>query len=234
MKSKFFHECEVKYRLDTPAKRKAMERLVRGHGFALENRQLQTDFLPDTADFLCRQHKILLRFRRIISPSASDILLTLKLKGDATTFQEHFELEYLFSKVDKGVLGDINKILKKATGKVLPASMHTHDAKHFQELAMQIKTIFPAHRILLDKKRTTYTKGDCHTLFDTLPEGIGDYLEVEAPSPKKLASLVSELNLDSESIESLDYGEILKRHKQGQPDQEARTGLFSEQERNLW
>lgn len=223
----FFHECEVKYQLPSTEERSAVEQRVQAAGFAFEGTQTETDFLPDTEDFMCREHGILLRFRQILAEAGQDdVLVTVKVKGNATDFQEYYELEYRFSEVDDVVFGQINQILENATGKSLPPSIHEYDATRFNELITQVKSVFPAHRILLAKRRAIYKREDCHALFDTLPEGIGDYLEIEAPTPEKLRLITEELSLNPTNVEPLDYGDILKRHKSGLPDQEARTGLF--------
>jgi len=222
----FFHECEIKYRLPTGRDQRRIEWQAKQLGFVCEGTQVETDFLPDTEDFLCRQNNLLLRFRRFRSGSDGDILLTLKVKGHATTFQEHFELEYKFSLINEKIFNQINDILRQATSRTLPITIHDFDANHFEQLIAEIKTVFPAHRILLEKQRTTYTRKDGHMLFDLLPEGIGHYLEIEASSPEKLKRIVDDLNLTGLYVEPLDNGNILKRHKQGLPDQEARTGIF--------
>src|SRR6185312_11145556 len=123
-KANFFHECEIKYRLATPNDRQRLEKQAKLLGFTCKGTQIETDFLPDTEDFLCRQNNLLLRFRRIFSNDRSDILLTLKVKGRSTVFQENFELEYKFSRINLRVFDQINSILMQATDKTIPVSIH--------------------------------------------------------------------------------------------------------------
>lgn len=224
----FFHECEVKYRVQDADERHAWEELVERRGFTRKDRHLETDFVPDTSDFRCRQAGLLVRFRRVLveRTADNDIILTMKVKGTADEFQEYFELEYPFSNVNESAYTRVNSLLQQTAGVTLPRTIHAYDPAHFEQLLAVVRVVLPAHRILLEKKRTTYVRDDCHVLFDMLPEGIGEYVEVEASSPQKLRLLMRELSLPDDRIEPLDYGAILMRHKSGLPEHEARTGLF--------
>lgn len=231
MTAPFFHECEAKYKIDSQAMRDQIEERIRGCGFVLHDKLLESDIVPDTADFRCREHKLVLRFRHVTSAHDTNVLITLKIRGVATAFQEHFELEYYLSKPDAATFSGINAVLQEKIGLSLPAEINDYTPTQFDALMARIRQIFPAHRIRLEKLRYVYARKDCKALLDTFPEGIGDYLELEAPSPEKLEALVVELGLQHETAEVLDYGQILVHHKAGQPEEEMRTGQFTAAER---
>lgn len=231
MTTPFFHECEAKYKIASQAVRDQMEQRVRACGFTLHDKLFESDIIPDTADFRCREQKLVLRFRRVTSANGTDVLVTLKVRGAATAFQEHFELEYYLSKPDTAIFHEINTVLQERIGLSLPAEVNSYAPAQYDALIARIKQILPAHRIQLEKLRYVYARKDCKALLDTLPEGIGDYLELEAPSPDKLQALVVELGLQQKAAEVLDYGQILVHHKAGQPEQAMRTGQFTAAER---
>lgn len=230
----FFHECEVKFRIPSEHAYEAWERRLRSIGFERTSRQLETDFIPDTADFACRAHGLMLRFRHLeVDDGRQDIILTVKLKGDASSFQERFEYECAFSAIDDAMLARINHLLMAATGRTLPPSLLAYTPDQFDALCSDVRTIFPALRIHMQKKRTTYSYDVYHALFDTLPVGIGDYLELEAPSPEALDMLLRALMIDDDHKTAHDYGEILIAHHADKEGAAQRTGLFLTHERTL-
>lgn len=230
----FFHECEVKYRVPSQARREAWERRLRSIGFTYKGRQLERDFIPDTEDFACRAHGLMLRFRHIQTDDGrQDIVLTTKLEGRAEDFQERFELEYPFSAFNHQLFVHINAMLHKATGKELPLFIHSFAPDQFDNLCKAVATLFPMLRIRMDKKRIIYHYDVYHALFDTLPVGMGEYLELEAPSPASLTLLQRALLIDDDYRTPYDYGELLIRHQPRKTSAAQRTGIFRVKDRSI-
>ncbi len=224
---RMYRECEIKYKIKDEAEKADLKNKIEALGFGFISRNMETDFVPDVEGFLCRKKGILIRFRRVEKEDGEcDTLVTMKIKGEAKTFQEYFELEYAYSAVDREVFEKINERLRQATGIMLPESIH--QVTSFGELVKKVKEAgFSEHRILLQKKRETYTNAAKKITFDFLPEGIGWYMEIETSDPEELSTLGKAIGLVHTQVEVQDYGEILKAHKKGLPDEEMRTGLFA-------
>ena len=229
--SDFFHECEANYPLRSADDREKLEQRIVGCGFVCKGDQFESDVVPDTADFRCRQQKLVLRFRHITRKDNTDVLVTLKVRGEAAHFQEHFELEYYLSKPNAAIFADIRTTFRDRISVDLPETLNNFKPDQFDMLIADVKKILPSHRIVFEKVRRTYTRGDCKALIDTLPEGLGDYLELEAPSPDQLQALIIELGLADTARDPRDYGQLLTEHKAQYPEQEKRTGRFTATER---
>ncbi len=230
----FFHECEVKFRIPSEHAYEAWERRLRSIGFERSGRQLESDFIPDTEDFACRAHGLMLRFRHIQTEDGlQDIIVTIKLKGSAKTFQERFEYEFAFSAVDEAMFARMNQLLLDATGRALPADLLQFRPDQYAELCAAVSAIFPALRIRIEKKRTIYSYDIYHALFDSLPVGMGDYLELEAPSPTALQLLLQALLIDEDHQTAQDYGELLINHHAEKIGAAQRTALFLAHERTI-
>jgi adenylate cyclase class IV len=227
-REEFFHECEIKYKIEDEVELNGIIELVEQKGFEFVSKNKETDFLPDVEGFLCRKNGILLRFRKIEGKDKSDILVTVKVKGNAKQFQEYHELEYSFQNYNDDIFQKINELTYGITGVKLPQKIHSTD--DFNDLVNLVKnTGFTKHRIWLEKIRKKYTRGNEIVTIDLLPEGIGYYLELETDSESKLNKLIKEFELDSDLLETMDYGDILKKHKEGCTEKEQRTGLFDQE-----
>lgn len=222
-----YRECELKFKIENEDEKRKLQKQAETLGFSCVGRGMETDFTPDVEGFLCRKNGVLIRFRQLDGEDGKrEILVTMKIKGPAQTFQEYFEMEYLFSSVDREIVKKINERLQQVAGRMLPESLH--ETGSFEELVKRVKAAgFSEHRMLLQKKRETYAKGSQKITFDFLPEGIGWYAEIEVTDPGQLSFLVNAMGLGQAQAEKENYGAILKAHKKGLPDQEARTGLFT-------
>lgn len=219
-------ECEVKFALTDIEKVTVIKTILKENSFIAAPEQLETDFLPDTEDFLCRQNNLLLRFRRVRNQTKNDILLTLKIgKTNKEGFQDARELEYYFSNIDYNLFKAINTILEQATNHTLPEAIHSfHD---FRQLQSFLSTVgFPALRIFIEKKRTQFSKGTNHVTFDTFPKDIGTYLEIETRTPEELDNMIALLQLPKDQLELRDYGDIVKDAQRELPEMQRRTALF--------
>jgi hypothetical protein len=223
----FFHECEIKYKIDGKNELERIVKLLEQKKFTYVSLNKETDFVPDVEGFLCRKNSTLLRFREIKGKHLHDILVTMKVKGSSQSFQEFYELEYSFQKYDNEIFQKISKYIHEITGIKIPQAIHSLTS--FNDLVELIRNIgFNEHRIWLEKLRRKYNRRNEVVTIDLLPEGIGYYLEVETDSELKLNNLIKEFNLETDLLETMDYGDILKKHKKGQEEKEQRTGLFNQ------
>lgn len=220
-------ECEIKFAILSTKQEHHIQNILKENGFLAKEEQLETDYIPDTSDYLCRKNNILLRFRKIKTHTKTDILLTLKIgKTNIQGFQDAHELQYYFSNIHKNIFTKINKILKKLTNTTLPFYIHTF--KKINPLKIYLKKIgFPSLRTYIEKKRTIYFKDDINVTFDVFPENIGKYLEIETQSPYKLKLMINLLQLPKNQLELKDYGDIVKTKKEGMSEIKKRTALFS-------
>lgn len=219
-------ECEVKYVLIGDAEEQKIRTLLQSLSFKPLEEQLETDFVPDTQDFLCRKNNLLLRFRHIARAHTNDILFTLKM-GNTTKdgFKDAYELQYYFSQRDESIFNSINTMLEKVGCPPLPSEVHT--LKNIADIRAFVSAVgYPSLRALIQKKRETYTQDGRVVTFDTFPGNIGKYVEIETQTPQELEDMVVALRLPKERLVLEDYGEIIKAKKSGLSDAEQRTALF--------
>lgn len=221
-------ECEIKYALHNATEKDRFKDYLEKHGFVAEEVRLETDYIPDTPDFLCRKNNLLLRFRNIKKLKNNDILITLKIgKTNIQGFQDAYEIQYYFSDINKELFDKINERLRSATGISLPIQVHKY--KSIEALRNYLFDIgFPSLRTYIEKKRTEYSKRDIHVTFDLFPEKIGNYLEIETQTPEELKRMIEVLKLNPNRLELRDYGDIVKAKKEGLPEEEKRTAVFKE------
>lgn len=220
-------ECEIKCRLLLGEYRHFSELLVK-RGFASEGRRTELDYVPDVENFLCRQHKLLLRFREVTwETGARDILLTLKMKFSESTFKDNVELQYYFSKPNEEMLAAINVVLEPAIGVRLSAALHQEKSvPAIKEAIVQLG--FTRVRAYLEKKREAFHRGTDEVTLDVFPEDVGDYLEIESRTPEGLETIIALLAIPADRLDKRDYGDIVKAHKlaKGCSEEEARRATF--------
>lgn len=219
-------ECEVKFALSDEVEEGRIKAILNTNNFVSEEEQLETDFVPDTQDFLCRRHGLILRFRRIKNSKKDEILLTLKIgKTTIEGFQDAREIQYYFSEIKKELFEKINEMLKQISGLELPYEVHEfYDLRAMQKYLAEIG--LSGFRTFIEKKRTIYSKDDRSVTFDIFPENIGKYMEIETLTPEELENMISLLKLSKSQVELRDYCSIVKDTKVGLSDTEQRTALF--------
>lgn len=227
-------EVEIKFRIGAdrsafPAYRK----LLLKNGFALHEQRLETDFLPDTVDGLCKKNGMLLRFRQVQNQENSSWLLTLKIRDRTEGFQDSREIETLFNNLDDGTFNHINDTLRQYTGHELNHCILTYTT--LDEVAQSARTAgFTAIRILLEKYREEYSRGNTNITLDYFPDGMGAFLEIEDYTAAAVEQIYRLLKLPEDSIISTDYGDLLKLHKQTLPADLQRVARFTlEEQRDL-
>lgn len=225
MSTQAFHECEIKYKINSEQELAILRAEIEAKEFKLTDKRRETDFVPDVKGFVCKENGFMIRFRNIISDSRKDILITMKVKGKATGFQEYFEYEYSLSNFKQDVFDSINEKLMSVTGFKIPAEINK--TTDFMEIIRIMRASeFTEHRIILEKDREEYKKTGSTISIDLLPEGIGYFMEIETQTPEELMELVESFKLNKDLLITDNYGSVLKNHKRGSPEILMRTGLF--------
>lgn len=112
MSKLYQNECEIKIRIENQQSiNKYKEKLLK-LGFCLFENHIETDFIPDTEEFLCKKKNIVLRYR-VKESNTKSFLLTLKVKRNNERFQDNLEIEYSSDEYDSVKHDEINKILKE-------------------------------------------------------------------------------------------------------------------------
>ncbi len=201
------HECEIKYIINEVDEENILS-LLGENGFFFVNDYLETDYCPDTEDSLLKKAGLVLRFR-FTEGTYSDILLTLKMKGEDTRFQDNFEVEFWFKEKDTEKLELINGILREKTGQQLPKEILCQTS--IDEIRNILRKIgFKYCRMWSQKKRKIYSNGKITLSFDLLPKDFGRYLEIEANNPSDLFGFIKNFNYPLKKIEKRNYGKLIQ------------------------
>ena len=221
-------EIEVKVKLGTDFKSLENNRLaVKRLGFSYKVTQLETDYLPDTPDDLCKRNGLLLRFRKVETRKSTEWLLTLKKRITNDGVMDFDEIETEFTNPDIETFEHINELLLIATGHSLDETVL--DRTTLDKVRDIVRGCgFTKDRILLDKYREEYSKSKDRIMLDFFPDDMGAYMEIESHSKSKLEAIVTQMNIPSEVIITTDYGDLLKEHKHNLPSAEQRVALFSD------
>lgn len=220
------HECEVKYIINELDEENILS-LLEENGFFFVNDYLETDYCPDTEDSLLKRAGLVLRFR-YTEGTYSDILLTLKIKGEDTRFQDNFEVEFWFKEKNAEKLELINSILYEQTEQQLPKEILYQTS--IDEVRNILRSIGFEHcRMWSQKKRKIYSNGNITLSFDLLPKDFGRYLEIEANNPSDLFCFIKKLNYPLRKIEKRNYGKLI----QSKSAVNNRVCLFEDEEKNF-
>ena len=229
-------EIEAKYKLNSDREvESAVSRLL-DFGFVAKTPRTELDYALDTPEWSCRTNGLILRFRRVSEDgSVPYIMLTLKEKRQHETYLDHNETELILGTEDAKTWEYIQAVLTRVIKLKLPENIRNQT--DFVEIIKSARAAgFSRHRILLEKRRREFTHAGSrvNVTIDTLPDGMGTYMEVEAYSPEALETTARQLKLTDFEDEPLDYGEILKRHKQTEESEIAqRTAVFDIEVRKL-
>jgi len=202
------NELEAKFKIENEAMKKTyIDRLLE-QGFVLSANHLETDFVFDTEDDLCKKNKIILRYRAITGKEG--YLLTMKVEQRNEHFQDYMEMDCksddydFFEKLD-----EINRVLKKYTGKSLPATeMKIQSATEMITKAQRFG--FTKNRMFSQKQRLVYQKDGMSVCFDILPKGFGEYIELEVFENDQLFSLIDFLDIKQNMFERRNYGKLIQ------------------------
>lgn len=223
------NELELKYQLSEEAF-SIYEEKVRNAGFVSVGECLETDITVDLPNFESKSKGIVIRYRII---SVGRYLLTIKLKRQNNHYQEYVELEYSSNSNDNLAFSDIQCLLQKELGVVLPRIVL--EGKNVSEnciyLINQLYDLgFTRCRMFSQKKRHEYKKGNTTVCFDLFPSHVGAFIELEAFSEEKLIALKELMALPEHYRISKNYGKIIQDSlkKQGLDSDRSRICLFDE------
>ncbi len=220
-------ELEVKFYLGKKlSKGNKIEQKLLDNGFRFVESRIETDFLPDTMNSDCKRNNILFRIREVITKNDKSILITVKLRKPSSKFTDFIEIETSMPNIDVQTFNLIRKILKDTTGITLNNSIKVERSlvsiRHILEDQGYTKV-----RIYLDKFRREYKLDKVIATLDYFPDGMGLFLELEAYTPSDLNHVIKLLGLDSSTIITTDYGDLLKDHKKDWTAKEQREAVFS-------
>lgn len=151
-------EIEVKFRLgpDLP-REQAVERLMVA-GFAERSAQDEFDFVPDTAGYLCRANKMMVRFRRVTVGGDERILLTFKSRRSHERFLDAEETEFYLDMPDLEAWEHINRALEGTVGVRLPESK-LGVKNYVQAIALAADSGLDWFRMMIEKKTNDVREG---------------------------------------------------------------------------
>lgn len=185
---------------------------------------LETDVTVDLPNFESKSKGIVIRYRII---SVGRYLLTIKLKRQNNHCQEYVELEYSSDSDDSLAFSDIQCLLQKELGVVLPRIIL--EGKDVSEnciyLINQLYDLgFTRCRMFSQKKRHEYKKGNSTVCFDLFPSHVGAFIEEKLIALKELMALPEHYRI------SKNYGKIIQDSlkKQGLDSDRSRICLFDE------
>lgn len=220
-------ECELKYRVNND-EHSSIEQKLSELGFFFQRNIVETDFIFDTEDRLCRNSNMLFRLRIETDgeKQRSRTLVTVKNKKRnslivdskninyrITAFQDNSEIEFNAYNPDEKEVSFCIDCLEKVTGysiskddfmeQSLLRLMHNFFAKGF------------THLEILQKKRTYYNRSNINICLDFFPEGNGKFIEIETYNETDLYDVVELLGMSSDNLESRNYGEIILENSDG-------------------
>lgn len=106
-----------------------------------------------------------------------------------------------------------------------------HEQSSLEDLQVILKNLgFTKNRANIEKFRRVYEKGKSIFTIDTFPEGMGTFLELEAPTQKDLGVMAEALHLDPTNLEKKDYGEVIRLKKSHLTEAQKRVCLFTSKE----
>ncbi|SEK49622.1 hypothetical protein SAMN05216373_0592 [Streptococcus equinus] len=139
---------------------------------------LWVNVLKQILRLIYKSKGIVIRYRII---SVGRYLLTIKLKRQNNHYQEYVELEYSSNSNDNLAFSDIQCLLQKELGVVLPRIVL--EGKNVSEnciyLINQLYDLgFTRCRMFSQKKRHEYKKGNTTVCFDLFPSHVGAFIEL--------------------------------------------------------
>lgn len=222
-------ECELKYKINNSIKDKLVSKLV-ANGFQYIKSIVETDFILDTKDRLCRHADMLFRIRIESNEEIqkSRTLITIKQKRNLSIvqtnnddiafeennkFQDNTEIEFEVnsSNTSEAIIGA--EILKKATGCLVSES----DLKNgsLEILIKRLSQLGFSHVEILQKRRIYYKKNQVVVTIDHFPDTIGDFIEIETYNENDLYKVVKVLDLNSNDLEYRNYGKLILENTDG-------------------
>lgn len=214
-------ECELKYKIneaDYSGFGAKLERL----GFFYKKKVVETDFIFDTEDRVCRTAGMLFRIRveSDCNECWSHTWVTVKIKGKSDiankkrntplktiTFQDNVEIEFDVCNVNEEEINLCINYLKDITGK----SFTPNDFMNCSlcQLTQRIFAHGFSHLEILQKKREYYNKKQVNVCIDCFSQKDSKYIEIETYNEDDLKEVTELLDLSADNLEKRNYGQLI-------------------------
>ncbi len=208
-----FHECELKLKVCNQEIEKSLRCRLSKTGFTQTDYRIETDSVLDTINNTFGSKNMLFRLREIKRESLKSILFTVKIKGSSLFFQDNMELEVAS---DSFTLSDANimaKTIREMTEILIPVEAFA--LKDRDAIISKLRENEIYIQRTTQKKREEFTGKESKVTFDTFPDPVGTYFEIESSSEEKLYATVRMLNLENSPLEKRSYGQIVKEATNG-------------------
>lgn len=218
-------EIEKKYRLIGKDQAEELMRCALKEGLQEESWTLQRDLVPDFLGGVMKKAGVLLRVRKIeylkgIGPGWA---LTLKVKKVEAGIHKNQELEATSLNTEKLIA--IEDFISRHFGiSVDMLQLVTLDPLYMQSIGLI------EHRMYIEKRRHEYK--DMHNeitlAVDELPSPLGWFAEIELGEATVFEEWESKLQLAEASVESNDYGQLVKEARKDMDQSSQRTLSFED------
>lgn len=204
---KQMHECELKLKITTEDMYINIKNMLNHLGYVSNVSRIETDYILDNSIHSLSKKKILFRIRKINNKKEKKILFTLKIKGNANNFQEHMEIETFSSLGNETGATKIINIIESQIGVKVPIDVFKMN--QISDILPRLEVVGITPYNIVQKKRQEFVDSKSNVSFDTFPDPVGMFIEIEAGSEKDLFNTVKRLQLQDESFEKRNYGKII-------------------------
>lgn len=209
-----YRECELKYKIKDNKVKLEKTKLILENGYEFSGEVIETDFIFETKDYLCKKNHLLFRVRieSNLENNDSFILFTLKIKGMSTSFQDNYEIEINSRSPE---VHNIELLIYELQNKVgIKLLEKVFWEKNIKNILLYLQASGFSEYSIMQKKRSYFVGINSLITIDVFPESIGTYLEIEASNEGNLYKVVEILKLNKTDMEKKNYGQlVLKRNK---------------------
>lgn len=209
-----YRECELKYKIENDEIKSEKTILILKNGYNFSGEVIETDFIFDTKEYLCKKSHLLFRVRKEnnLENNNSFILFTLKIKGISDNFQDNYEIEINSRNPCIYNMKLLIYELQKRIGIKLLEKVFLE--KSIKNILLYLQVSGFLEYSIMQKKRSYFIGANSLITFDVFPDPMGTYLEIEATNENDLYKVVEMLKLDKMNMEKKNYGQlILNRNK---------------------
>lgn len=200
-------EIEKKYILPDESSGQGLQQRALAADLAQKWWVLQRDWVPDFAGFAMRHNGVLLRIRTNSYLESSGPAWMITLKQTAVREGIHRNLELEASESNPQNLKEIKSYIKATFSKDINLTRLISEGEKYAP-----SVGLTEHRILLEKRRREFANklNIISLTVDELPLPTGWYAELEVADDTYFATWEQTLGLSGLTVETRDYGEIVK------------------------
>lgn len=210
---KQYHECELKLKILDEVEENRLIKVLNELGYSNGRARLEKDFILDNEGASFKKQKVLFRVREITEDNKKKILFTLKIKGNATDFQDNIEIETFAGNKDEEIIKQIYEYIEKEINVKISNSIF--NMNEIADILKELKKIGISPYNVVEKKRIEYIGEKAKVSLDVFPAPVGTYLEIEAGSKENLFNAIEQLGLDKERFDKRNYGKIIAEATNG-------------------